>query len=602
MAEITENSPLAGPGHPPWGPAAAPGLITPEQEARAFWRVRGRVARTVVRQLLSLGRLRLSLVVALSAVLWLGVFEILHEGFLFLNKTVQQPETCDLMLQMVFVTFFGALLAMLWFSAGIILYGSLFQAHEVTLLLTLPARDARIFLHKFQEAVLFTGWGFLLLGSPMLLAYGAAAGAPWYYYAMLPAFMLAFTYIPVAGGGICCLLLVRYLPGARKFFSILAGAGLFILLFWGVWWLLLNREGNLLTPGWLQEMLGRLEFADCRLLPSWWLSTGLLEAGRGNWSEGLKFLALMIANALFCRQVAIWMSMRLYRPAYVALHTMAHAPRKARAGWLDRGLLRAMAPLPHAVRWMIVKDLRLFRRDAGQWSQFLIFFGLLIVYFVYTHPFSYDPQYAGWVNMVSLLNFAVVGLLMSTFTTRFIFPTISLEGRRFWFLGLLPLRRETILWSKFTFALLASLLPCSVLILVSDLMLRVSLLLVAVHQLTCLLLCLGLSGIAVGLGARLPNLREQSPARITAGFGGTLTLVLSTLYILLIVVLTALPCHLYLAAAGTRESLLPRAAANWLWWLRLWNAGGMIGGVVLGLAATILPLQIGLRAFRRLEF
>ena len=54
--------------------------------------------------------------------------------------------------------------------------------------------------------------------------------------------------------------------------------------------------------------------------------------------------------------------------------------------------------------------------------------------------------------MVSFLNLSVVGLLLSTFTTRFIFPMISLEGRRFWILGLLGVRRETILWGKFLFA------------------------------------------------------------------------------------------------------------------------------------------------------
>ena len=417
----------------------------------------------------------------------------------------------------------------------------------------------RIFLHKFQEAVVFTGWGFLLLGSPMLLAYGMAAKVPWYYYAMLPPLMLAFTYIPVAGGGICCLLLVRYLPGARKFLSILVGAAMVVLALWAVWRLLPIQDGVLLTPAWLHDMLGRLGIVDWRLMPSWWLSAGLLEAARHNWAEGLKFLALMIAN---CAVLPPGGHLGLDAAVPAGLRRLAHhgprPPQGPRRLARPRSAPRA-APLPHAVRWMIVKDLRLFRRDAGQWSQFLIFFGLLMVYFVYSHPFSYNRHYAGWVNMVSLLNFAVVGLLMSTFTTRFIFPTISLEGRRFWFLGLLPLRRDTILWSKFAFALIASLLPCSILILVSDLMLRVSLLVVVVHQLTCLLLCLGLSGIAVGLAARLPNLREQSPARITAGFGGTLTLVLSTLYILLIVVLTALPCHLYLATEVAREALFPRA-------------------------------------------
>ncbi len=36
-----------------------------------------------------------------------------------------------------------------------------------------------------------------------------------------------------------------------------------------------------------------------------------------------------------------------------------------------------------------------------------------------------------WVTVMSFLNVAVVGLLLSTFTARFVFPAISLEGRAF---------------------------------------------------------------------------------------------------------------------------------------------------------------------------
>ena len=115
--------------------------------------------------------------------------------------------------------------------------------------------------------------------------------------------------------------------------------------------------------------------------------------------------------------------------------------------------------------------------------------------------------------MVSFLNLAVVGLLLSTFTTRFVYPMISLEGRRFWILGLLGVRRETLLWGKFLFAAGGAIVPCSGLVLLSDLMLRVSPLILFSHQLTCLVFCLGLAGIAVGLGAWLPNLREESPSR-----------------------------------------------------------------------------------------
>ena len=116
------------------------------------------------------------------------------------------------------------------------------------------------------------------------------------------------------------------------------------------------------------------------------------------------------------------------------------------------------------------------------------------------------------------------------------------------------------------------------------------------------MLCLGLSGIAVGLGARLPNLREQSPSRIAAGFGGTLNLVVSTLYILVIVLLTALPCHFYFVAEASRATMAVPATESWLWWLRTWIVCGTVASVALGLAATIWPLRIGLRALRRWEF
>jgi len=265
-------------------------------------------------------------------------------------------------------------------------------------------------------------------------------------------------------------------------------------------------------------------------------------------------------------------------------------------------VLTLMTPLPLPMRLLTLKDLRIFRRDPVQWSQFLIFFGLLLLYFVNIRRFSYDVVYIGWVNMVSFLNLAVVGLLMSTFTTRFIYPMLSLEGRRFWILGLMPISRDTILWSKFFFAVGGATLPCCGLVLLSDIMLRVAPMVLVSHQLTCVILCVGLAGIAVGLGARLPNLREQSPSRIAAGFGGTLNLVVSALYIVAVVLLTAMPMHFYLATHGNRamEVLCRKIPLDtWLLW---WLSAGTLASVGLGVVATAVPLAIGIRAFRKLEF
>jgi ABC-2 type transport system permease protein len=584
------------------------GLLSGPDEARVFRGLRRRIGGNYVRQALRHSRLRLSLVTLLTGVLWLGLFQLFAEGFQFLSVMIPDPVTHDETARAVFSIFFASLTLMLVVSTGIILYGGLFRSAEVQFLFSLPVRSERIFLHKFQEAMLLSSWGFLLLGTPMLVAYGSVEHSGWYYFTVLLPFLIGFAYIPGSVGAIAALVLVRWLPRRKlRALAIVSGAvALAALVGLAAWLRHGPAESGLLTPGWFQDMLDRLRFSEARLLPSWWLSSGLLEAAhagldadnaRAALGESFKFLALTIANALLLHQVAVWCAERLYRRAYQSLHSDLSGSRRPRAKTIDRLVERLAFFLKPEMRLLIVKDLRLFRRDPVQWLQFLIFFGLLALYFLNIRRLSYDVNYVSWVNMISFLNLSVVGLILSTFTTRFIFPMISLEGRRFWILGLLPVRRETILLGKFLFAAAGSLIPSTLLVLLSDTMLRVSPLILLLHVLACIMFCVGLSGIAVGLGATMPNLRDDSPSRIAAGFGGTLNLVLSTAYVAAIVVTTAVPCHFYLAAEHiTYVSQLSHDR------LRLWMALSITSSVVLGLVATVAPLWIGCKAFRKLEF
>ena len=99
----------------------------------------------------------------------------------------------------------------------------------------------------------------------------------------------------------------------------------------------------------------------------------------------------------------------------------------------------------------------------------------------------------------------------------------------------------------------------------------------------------------------MPNLREQSPARIAAGFGGTLNLVLSTIYILAAVLLTSLPWHFYVAGESGRNAVMLREVAGLQSWLQLWLIAGNAGSLLLAGVAVAAPMWIGIRAFRRLE-
>jgi ABC-2 type transport system permease protein len=539
-------------------------------------------------------------VIFLSLFFWVGLFILFGGAFRFLTNTIGNSTTHIQTVQAIYNVFFASLMVMLIFSSGIILYSGLYCSHETALLLSTPARPERIVLHKFQESLFFSSWGFVLLGSPMLIAYGAESSAPWYYYLLLAPYMMSFIYIPGALGAILCLVVVHRIPQARLHSMALMMVGtLFVGLLVG-WILWGSSERNLLTPLWFQDMLSRLQFSEHRLLPSWWLSTGVLLAARNDigspeytpWAESVMFLVVLVSNALFLHVVLNWTSSRIYRKSYSELQAERTVRRPRQNYWLDRLIMGLSAFLSPQLRLLLVKDIRVFRRDPVQWSQFLIFFGLLALYFVNIRRFSYDVNYAGWVNMISFLNLAVVGLILSTFTTRFIFPMLSLEGRRFWILGLLPIDRDSILWGKFLFAAVGSCVPCCVLILLSDMMLQIDSMIVIIHQTTCVLLCLGLSGIAVGLGAKMPDLREESPSKIAAGFGGTLNLVLSAIYIVTVVLLTALPSHFYLAAPDQNEYRR--------WWLMALVGGNSVA-IVFGMCATIFPMRMGLRAFRELE-
>jgi len=579
-------------------------LPSSADEAHLFWRLRGRLLRAGVQRLFAGSRFRTALVALLSATFWAGLYAMFHEGFTFVHQNIPdelRPQT----IRAVFNVFFVSLLIMLLLSAGILMYGSLYRSSEVAMLLSMPVRTERIFIHKLQETVALSSWGFLLLGSPMLVSYGVVVSAPWFYYVLLGPYMLAFVFIPCSIGAIATLLIVRYLPAIRRH---LVGSIVVLLLglaLWGIWTVVHLSERDLITSGWFRDMLARLQYSEQRLSPSWWLSSGLLESARTSssapgdnpWAESVLFLCLVLANSLLLHQVAAWTSRRIYRTSYSNLVTEWGRRRRTRIAWIDRLASAVAIVIPGDMRQMLVKDLRLFRRDPMQWSQFLIFFGLLAFYFLNIRRFRHDANYSSWLNMISFLNLAVVGLILSTFTTRFVFPMISLEGRRFWILGLLPISRARILWGKFLFASVGSVLPCASLILLSDLMLRIDVRVVVVHQITCLMLCVGLAGIAVGLGARWPDTREASPAKVAAGFGGTLNLVVSALYIVAVIVPAAVPCHLYVDAIRQNLTGLadPDRLMRWIWY-------GMAANVTLGLAAVLVPMTLGLRAFRRMEF
>ena len=578
-------------------------LLNTTEESRVYRRLHTAIIKTTIREIIANSRLRATLAGLMSLVIWIALFFIMLEGFFFLQREAGAftEETVEKVLNI----FYASLMIMLFFSSTILVYGGIYQSQEIRFLITTPTTASRIFQYKFSEAVFLSGWGFILIGSPMLVAYGIVMDANWHYYTLLLPLMVAFTFIPTGLGAITCLLVVHFFARMRRPIVVASGACVLGFIAWSVWSILFSRQHELLTPEWFEETMIRLSAAENRLFPSWWLCSGLLEAARKEtgrldyqaWAQAVLFLALLVANAMFLQMIACGIADKILFKSYSRLQTAGKRRRAKRVSLIDASLGRLLGWIPAPIRLLLIKDFRIVRRDPLQWAQFLIFFGLIALYFLNIKSIQDAAPFAGWVNLVSFLNLLVVGLILSTFTTRFIFPMISLEGQKFWILGLLPIERETILRGKFLFASIGTLLPSSLLILLSDSLLQLPTRIIIVHELVCLLLCAGLAAIAVGLGGCIPNMRAISPAKIASGFGGTLNLVLSAVYIIFIVGVAAGPCHL--------NALVKMGHFSSLFSVETTFQAMLLGACIATLMAVwvvYFMLRIGYRAFRKMEF
>jgi ABC-2 type transport system permease protein len=572
---------------------------------RLFSRLRRRLLHNTLRVLWEQSSLRLASILLTSAVIWAFVFLVSWSGFHFISLPPQRVPAFGSIVGVLFDVLFAALAVMLVFSTGLILYSSLFNSAEAAFLLSTPARADQVFGYKYRGALGFSSWGFLLLGTPVLLAYGAVYHVSWLYYALLPLYILGFVLLPGCVGSLVCLLVVNFLPQRRK--QVLLALGLVVvavLVWWGY------RTSAALHIGhdnreMLNQLMSGVTVTQGIFAPSHWMTKGLQAAGQGclattaqGDSGALYYLALLWGNGLFAYVLTAWAAGRLYRRGYNRLATggglrLRYSVLRALVDGLDRLLDRLLWFLDPQTRLLIVKDFRTFRREPAQWAQVVIFCGLLVAYFVNVRRLLVSDVNWAYQNGLSLLNLMTTGLLLCIYTGRFIYPMLSLEGKKFWILGLLPLRRERLLWGKFAFSAVGALLIAEALILLSDLMLSMPLPAIALHVLTVAVLAVGLSGLSVGLGACMPTFKETDPSKIASGFGGTLNLVAGLALLIVVLALMALPWHARAALGRPGDDL---AAAD------LWSLVGLVPGLLVGAAGAWLPLRAGARALARMEF
>ena len=520
-------------------------------------------------------------------------FGLFYTGFNFLHRF---PIIGSLLSERILFLIFAFFFLMLVFSNAIIGYASLFKNRETAWLLSLPIPHRSVYRWKFVESLAVSSWALVFLSAPMMAAYGCVHHVPAIFYGEVLAAYAPFIVIPALAGSWGILGLVRALsqPWAKKVLIGLALAA-FAAIAFSVKPVAASEAAKPQEVMSFDALLRHTRASLHPLLPSAWLARSVLAWSNELPRQGWFFFLVLLSHALMGLLLGFEVAGRFFYESWsaVASSRAERFQRRAEAKRRQqprRSLLEwsidALPGLAQPMKALALKDVRVFWRDPAQWTQFVMFFALLCIYVVNLRNIAFDFQSEFWETMIADLNLAASSLTLSTLTTRFVFPQFSLEGRRLWIIGLAPVGLRKVLAQKFCLACMGATAVTLSVTTASSLMLHLPWWRVAFFAVAITVMSATLCGVAVGLGALFPNFKEENPSKIVSGFGGTLCLVVSFIYIAGFVALVAVPG---LRQVTPMQFLVSDAMALAL--------AGLLSAVTM-----LAPMILAMRSVKNLEF
>ncbi len=186
-------------------------------------------------------------------------------------------------------------------------------------------------------------------------------------------------------------------------------------------------------------------------------------------------------------------------------------------------------------------------------------------------------------NVLSFLNMALAGFVLVAVVARFAFPAVSMEGGSFWIVRSSPITLKSFLWIKFWIYLLPLLVLSETLIVATNVLLRVTPLMMGISVATIFCLTPAVIAMGIGMGAAFPDFASENPAQSVTSFGGMLFMMLSSVLIGAVILLEAGPVY-RLFMAGIKG----KPVSFWLW-------SGSVAAFSVALALCIAAVVISMR-------
>lgn len=489
------------------------------------------------------GRILLMLLGCLGLAFWVAIFVFFYRVLrYFLSVPDFGPVLTYKLLGMVFLTFFSILL----FSNIITALSTFFLSEEIDRLVAAPIASSVFFYARFADTLIESSWMVLVFAVPAFLAYGIAHHAGLLFYVATALTLPPFLVIPAAIGVACTAVLVNVFPARRTrdilvLLSVVAVAVLYSLF------RLLQPE-RLVNPeafASFMQFLAAMQTPSSPFLPSTWAAEVLYPLLNGGSGAAFFYLLLLVSTAAALITLCEALMSRLFLLGW----SKAQEGRKARftqqAVW-ERALRLVTLPFAPQTRLLVIKEVKTFFRDTSQWSQLILLLALVVVY---VYNFSVLPLHGSplvtfyFKNVIAFLNLALAAFVIASVAVRFVLPSISLEGRSFWIAKTAPLALSRLWWSKFWVGLVPLLVLGEVLVLATNYYLKVIPLMMWLSSVT--LFCMTFSIVSLGLavGAAYPKFDADNAAKVAAGVGGLVYMILCMSFIGAVVVLEAWPVY-----------------------------------------------------------
>jgi len=345
-------------------------------------------------------------------------------------------------------------------SAAATAFGTLYASSDLELLLSWPLTAREVLGIKLVEILAAEAAGALVLGLPVLAAFGAAARAPAWYYVLLPFVTLVLLLLPTGLALLLNLAAMRLIPAHRAREVGLALGAVLGAVVYGACQLL---PAAVQTTSALGAGLASLPLTS-PYLPTTWLAAGLAGAARGSVGSAAAGIggsalagglvlaaALGVVPAVFASgRVERWRRGRSRgrpQPRSAARPASEAGVRGAVGEPASEAATRGRGPAGTAAVGLVRKELACVLRDAAEWSQAL--YGLVIVAVMVVSKRMVGAEDASTFALGAVPTFLLgLGTTVLGVGSALGLGAVAREGKARWFVLSAPLTPEQWLGAK----------------------------------------------------------------------------------------------------------------------------------------------------------